>query len=247
VNCFVVGLGSKATSYWRAFTPSTFGVVGQFSVTGVRIGIQEVRGGTEPLTINIYATTSGSFPTGTRTLIGTTNTTVLVGTAFFQDIAVTAPPQLPSTEIVVEVASPDLSAADEAFFIGSNGAGQSAPSYVSAPDCSLATPTDVGTAGFPNMHELIALVGVSPTAAEVSVSGRVLTSASTGVRGARVTLQDSRGNTLTSLTNAFGYYTFASVLSGDTYIANASSRGFIFAPRVITVHDAVTDIDFSPQ
>jgi len=64
-----------------------------------------------------------------------------------------------------------------------------------------------------------------------------------GVRGATVTVQDSRGHKLMAITNAFGYYTFASVQSGDTYIANASARGLAFSPRVVTVNDAVSDLD----
>ena len=85
------------------------------------------------------------------------------------------------------------------------------------------------------------------TAANVSISGRVTDSRGAGLRGVTVTITDSRGNRLRAVTNAFGYYTFADVPSGDTYIANATSRGMFFPARVMTVNDAVSDLNFSPQ
>ena len=81
------------------------------------------------------------------------------------------------------------------------------------------------------------------TAANVPISGRVVDSSGNGVRGARVVITDSRGHTLTATTNAFGYYAFTGVPSGDTYIANATSRGMTFSPRVVSVNDAVGDLN----
>nr|HMS39158.1 hypothetical protein [Pyrinomonadaceae bacterium] len=40
ISCNLVG-NHDDNSYWRAFTPSTFGQMGTFTVTGVRIGIEE--------------------------------------------------------------------------------------------------------------------------------------------------------------------------------------------------------------
>ncbi|HMS40723.1 MAG TPA: hypothetical protein PKE69_10885, partial [Pyrinomonadaceae bacterium] len=141
-----------------------------------RIGIEDSvigTGANQPLTVRIYTNMGGAFPAGTRTLIGTTNTTVVAGTLFFQDIAVTAPTQPVTTEIVVEIFTPSGIAAGHRFFIGSNALGQSAPNYISAANCGAPNPTNVATAGAPNMHALIALVGnnLPPVAAEASVSG----------------------------------------------------------------------------
>ena len=93
---------------------------------------------------------------------------------------------------------------------------------------------------------LLDVIGFDPaitTAANVPISGRVLSSNGVGVRSARVVITDSRGHVLTALTNASGYYTFTSVPSGDTYIANATSRGMTFAPRVVSVNDALANVD----
>jgi hypothetical protein len=110
---------------------------------------------------------------------------------------------------------------------------------------ATATGTDVGQSvvGL----DAIAFTPVGTTASNVTISGRVVSGTGAGMRGAFVTIVDSRGNKLTAATNAFGYYTFASVPSGDTYIANAAARGLTFGTRVVTVNDAVAGLDFSPQ
>jgi fibro-slime domain-containing protein len=85
------------------------------------------------------------------------------------------------------------------------------------------------------------------TAASVSIEGRVLDRVGYGIRGARVTLTDSSGTSTPALTNAFGYYRFSSVRSGESYVATASARGLVFAPRLITANDSVSGFDFRPQ
>ncbi|MBV9242656.1 MAG: carboxypeptidase regulatory-like domain-containing protein [Acidobacteria bacterium] len=87
----------------------------------------------------------------------------------------------------------------------------------------------------------------TPTAATVSVSGRVLDRAGNGVRSAIVTIQDQNGGmTRNAITNAFGFYTFNDVQSGTAYILNATSRQYRFSPRVITLVDSLADVNFTP-
>jgi hypothetical protein len=85
----------------------------------------------------------------------------------------------------------------------------------------------------------------SPTAATVSVSGRVLSSMGTPLRNARVTLDNGTGRPLQVITNAFGYYRFDTVQAGGTYLVNAALRGYVFTPRVIAVNDALTDVNMT--
>lgn len=56
------------------------------------------------------------------------------------------------SELVLEVFTPDGTAAGNLFFIGSNTAPETGPSYISAPDCGLDDPTTTAAIGFPNMH-----------------------------------------------------------------------------------------------
>ena len=64
--------------------------------------------------------------------------------------------------LVVEISSPDLSGVG-AFFIGSNAAGQSDPSYLSSASCGIAQPTDFAAIGFPNIHVVMSVSGTETT------------------------------------------------------------------------------------
>jgi hypothetical protein len=85
------------------------------------------------------------------------------------------------------------------------------------------------------------------TAADVAVSGRVVNLAGMGVRGATVVFVGTNGKRYTAIANSFGYFTIAGVPAGETYVANVSSRGLVFAPRAVTVTDQLTGVDFSAQ
>jgi hypothetical protein len=85
----------------------------------------------------------------------------------------------------------------------------------------------------------------APTAANALVSGRVTDSLGRGLPNVRVSLSngaDSRSVT----TNSFGYFSFADVTSGQTYVVNVQSRRYQFSDgtRVISVSDNVSGVDF---
>jgi hypothetical protein len=65
------------------------------------------------------------------------------------------------SQLVVDVASEDGTVNLSAFSIGSNNEGQTAPSYMTAPDCGVPTPTDLADIppGYPNMHVVINALG----------------------------------------------------------------------------------------
>lgn len=96
------------------------------------------------------------------------------------------------------------------------------------------------TSGFWNFSPL------APTAANVSVSGQVLTPGGGGIRNVQVTLTAPGGQTRIAQTGTFGYYRFEGVLVGETYIISIFSRRFTFSQptRVVAVLDAVADINF---
>jgi len=85
------------------------------------------------------------------------------------------------------------------------------------------------------------------TAANASITGRVLTAGGQGIRNAEVVLS---GGTLTEpmrvQTGSFGYYNFPSLETGQTYILTVNSRRFIFAvpTQVVSLTDNIADLDF---
>jgi len=85
----------------------------------------------------------------------------------------------------------------------------------------------------------------APTAASVSISGRVTSQSGNGVSGVIVKIQSTRnGQVRTARTSPFGYYRFDEVPAGETYIATASSKRFVFSPKVIYLSDNLTEVNF---
>ncbi|MCA1639245.1 MAG: ice-binding family protein [Acidobacteria bacterium] len=86
-----------------------------------------------------------------------------------------------------------------------------------------------------------------PTAATVSVSGRVLSSLRRGVSNAVVHLTNQNGDTQTARTNLFGYYTFNDIPAGETYIFNVYSKRYQFNPQVINLLEDLDGLNFTAQ
>jgi hypothetical protein len=86
-----------------------------------------------------------------------------------------------------------------------------------------------------------------PTAAGVSVSGRVLVDGGGGLSGAKVTCTDSAGNIRTARTGSFGYFSFSDIPAGETYFLVVEAKGYVFTPRAISVVENVTGVEFFPE
>lgn len=127
-----------------------------------------------------------------------------------------------------------------------------------APSAALAvtgTPTQAGTFNFAvtasdgtnsNVTNYRLQV-LAPTAAGVSVSGRVLTNDGRGLRNAIVTMTEPNGNNRSYRTGAFGYFVFEDVEVGQTYIFQVQSKRFTFAPQVVTVNEELTELNFTAE
>ncbi len=87
---------------------------------------------------------------------------------------------------------------------------------------------------------------VGPTAANVSVTGRVLTAEGRGVYGARVVMTDSSGQARMALTNPLGYYRFTEVPSDAIYTFTVSAKTYVTGEGIVrNITDNVTDLNFT--
>ncbi len=88
---------------------------------------------------------------------------------------------------------------------------------------------------------------LAPTAADAALSGRITTSDGRGIRNAVVTLS---GNSLpqprVATTGPFGYYQFANLEVGNTYVLAVATKRFVFSTptRVVSLFDNISDADF---
>lgn len=83
-----------------------------------------------------------------------------------------------------------------------------------------------------------------PTAAGVSLSGKVSTSSGRGLRNAEVILVASDGSVRSTRTSSFGYFEFTDIPAGQTVFVSVRSKQFAFTQQTISLQDNATGIDF---
>ena len=86
----------------------------------------------------------------------------------------------------------------------------------------------------------------SPTAAPVSVGGRILNSNGSAIRGAVIELIEEDGTPHRATSNGFGYYTFSQIDVGQNVMLYVSSKQYLFpgSPRSVLLTDELTDMTF---
>lgn len=87
---------------------------------------------------------------------------------------------------------------------------------------------------------------LTPTAAPATIGGRVLTDGGRGIRNVIVTLTDSKGESRSAVSSAFGYYRFSDIAVGEVYILSAKAKQFQFEQNnlVISVSENLLELNF---
>lgn len=235
-------------SYWRAFTLSSFNITSAFAVQSISFGIEQATAtaATQPVNVRIYANSGAAFPGGTRSLLATVP--VAVGNQSATILSVPIAATIPAgNQLVLEVNTPDGSAAGNMLFIGSNAAAQTGPSYISAADCGITTPTNFAAIGFPDTHIVFNVTGAAVTAAGAQIGGQVISSTGKPVSGAVVTLTDLGGNARRIRTNVFGKFGFDNINSGETYIIGVTSKQYRFNPQAVNVLENLNNLTITAE
>lgn len=108
-------------------------------------------------------------------------------------------------------------------------------------------PGNAATAQNVNVFSDWGIGTATPTAASISIGGRVVNPQGIGVSGAQVTMVDQNGAIQLSRTSQFGYYRFDSVAAGQTYVVSVASKRYSFPVQVVTATDNVEDLDFTAK
>jgi hypothetical protein len=87
---------------------------------------------------------------------------------------------------------------------------------------------------------------LAPTAARVTVSGRVLTPDGAGLVNARVILTDAAGQPRVAITSTFGYFRFDDVTVGSSFVMGVSAKRYQYASTLITAQDDMAEVVFTP-
>ena len=148
-------------SFWRSYSPATQMQTTNFEIASITFGVENASApqGAQSAEIRIYSdpTPGDPAPAAGLTLLHTESFMVMdtTGALLTQTMNPPVPFNVNGDDLVVEFYYPDGIANLEFFFIGSNGAGQTAPGYLWAPTCGATEPTDIGLLGFPTMHIIL--------------------------------------------------------------------------------------------
>ena len=87
---------------------------------------------------------------------------------------------------------------------------------------------------------------LAPSAASVSLGGRITTADGSGIRNVSVTLTQADGSTRTALTASFGFFRFDEIAVGQTVIITVQAKRFTFIQPtlILNVAEDSTEINF---
>ncbi|MFN0138958.1 MAG: S8 family serine peptidase [Pyrinomonadaceae bacterium] len=139
------------------------------------------------------------------------------------------------------MAAPAIAGAAALYLSGNPSAN---PSAVYNAIRTSATAGIVGSAGTGSPNLLLFTFTAPPTAANVSVSGRVTDTFGIGLSRVRVTITADDNTAVSTVTNSFGYYRIADLAVGRTYVVSASRKRYTFNSRIISLTDEIHNLDF---
>ena len=248
VSCNAGGI-HRDNSYWRAYQLAAAAPV---TINNVTFGIESANaagtGTTQPVNVRLY-TSAGAFPGGVRTQVASQTFNIPDQTNTLFTATFTTPSTVPGNAIlVVELNTPDAQAAGHSFFIGTNTAAETGPSYLSATACGITTPTTTTAIGFPNMHIILNASGsLAVPAVSVPASGSffpigttTVTSTATDAAGNSasctftVRVNDTQAPTITCPANITVTTPVGSCVAAVTYTVTATDN----CPGVTTVRTA---------
>jgi hypothetical protein len=164
--CFDEGTGfTRENTYWRAFDMNTFTGGQAYDISSISFGVEQSSGNGlgQDLDVVLWTNNGAPFPGGTLEPLAIFFLTIINDSSFFVQIPLDQTTVPAGTlELVMEVSSPDGVANGNVFFIGSNSAGQTGPSYIQAADCGWPDPVDLASIGFPDMHIVFNVDGSCP-------------------------------------------------------------------------------------
>lgn len=88
---------------------------------------------------------------------------------------------------------------------------------------------------------------LAPTAAAVSIGGRVVNAGGRGISKANIQMIDRSGNVRYAMTNSFGFYHFADVPVGETFVLTVSHKTERFAnpTLILNISEESAGVNFT--
>jgi hypothetical protein len=200
----------------------------RFAVAGSNGGFADIQSSV-PVPLNTWTHVAGIFNAQAQTLCVFVNgvKTCLLGTTNFNSLRVSTAPLL--------IGAGDFGGGARRFF---NGQIDEASIYNRAlSDTEIQAIFNADSAG----------KCLAPTSASVIIGGRVITASGRGINRAALTLTDANGAIRFAQTNSFGYYRFADVPTGETYVIGIRHKYYEFKEpsRLISVNEENESVNFT--
>lgn len=153
---------TRDNSYYRVFRLADFGITRPFTAERVDFGVEEALAGagtSQTVQVRLHRL-AGTLLTANMTNVAGQNVQVNNGTGIVIPVALSPAPVLqPDATLVAEVFVPDGLAASNTFFIGSNAAAETAPSYIRSTTCTIPEPQTMASISFPDAHIVLTVSG----------------------------------------------------------------------------------------
>ncbi|MEP6902583.1 MAG: carboxypeptidase regulatory-like domain-containing protein, partial [Actinomycetota bacterium] len=90
---------------------------------------------------------------------------------------------------------------------------------------------------------------LGPTAANVTVGGRIVDAGGNAISRVSVSLTDGNGTTRTAVSNSFGNYLFTDVAAGASCVISVNSKRYQFSPntQILAVTDDLESVNFTAE
>lgn len=98
-----------------------------------------------------------------------------------------------------------------------------------------------------SLSPFVVAENLAPSAANVSISGRVADANGNAVSSARISITNQNGETGSVATGSFGFYRFDEIPAGQTYVISAFHKRWQFNSQVIFVSEDIQNADFTAQ
>lgn len=96
--------------------------------------------------------------------------------------------------------------------------------------------------------DIVTVPAFAPTAAEVTISGRVSNAEGRAIPNAVIRISDISSNFIgIARSNSFGYFSLSEISAGQTYLVEVKAKNYVFTPRVLTVFDEVAELDITAE
>lgn len=145
-------------SFYRVFTLSDFGIIGEFEASEVTIGIESI-GAAADIEVFLHRL-DGALAQANLVEIDST-TVALDGTEETELLTLSLDGVFqPDDSIVVEIAAPSFDGTGNSFYAGSNDQGETAPSYINSfGNCGISEITPFADLNFPEVHLVMTVSG----------------------------------------------------------------------------------------